>query len=107
MQIVPGAAAQAQQCRLEIRIAPALVAVGAHQQEGYAGRTGLFEIMTMNQEIRRLIAASAATSEIEQAAIGNGMIEFRRSAMLKVAQGVTSTEEILRDVPAEYLGLES
>ena len=74
---------------------------------GYAGRTGLFEIMTMNQEIRRLIAASAATSEIEQAAIGNGMIEFRRSAMLKVAQGVTSTEEILRDVPAEYLGLES
>lgn len=74
---------------------------------GYAGRTGLFEVMTMNQEIRGLIAASATTKEIEQAAIRNGMIEFRRSAMLKVAQGITSTEEILRDVPAEYLGLES
>jgi hypothetical protein len=34
------------------------------------------------------------------------MVEFRRGALLKVAQGVTSTEEILRDVPAEYLGLE-
>ena len=74
---------------------------------GYAGRTGLFEVMSMNQEIRRLIAASATTGEIEQAAIRNGMVEFRRSAMLKVAQGITSTEEILRDVPAEHLGLEN
>ena len=34
------------------------------------------------------------------------MIEFRKSAMLKVAQGQTSTEEILRALPTEYLGLE-
>ena len=75
-------------------------------QAGYGGRTGLFEILTLNQEIRRLLADSRPVEEIEHAAIRNGMIEFRRGALLKVAQGVTSTEEILRDVPAEYLGIE-
>ncbi|MFP6576804.1 MAG: GspE/PulE family protein [Pirellulaceae bacterium] len=75
-------------------------------EQGYSGRTGLFEVMTMNQEIRRLIAASRPAAEIQQAAIKTGMTEFHRSALLKVAQGVTSTEEILRDVPAEHLGLE-
>ena len=75
-------------------------------EQGYSGRTGLFEVMTMNREIRRLIAASRPAAEIQQAAIKTGMTEFHRSALLKVAQGVTSTEEILRDVPAEHLGLE-
>lgn len=73
--------------------------------DGYLGRTGLFEIMTFNQSIRRLIADSAKGEDIEKAAIEAGMIEFRRSAMLLVARGVTSMEEILRDVPAEHLGL--
>jgi type II secretory ATPase GspE/PulE/Tfp pilus assembly ATPase PilB-like protein len=73
---------------------------------GYIARTGLFEVMTLNQSIRRLVAASRPSEEIERAAVAAGMVEFRRGAMLKVAQGVTSTEEILRDVPQEYLGLE-
>ncbi len=81
---------------------------GCHEcfEIGYAGRTGLFEVLTMNQEIRRHIAQSANAEEIQAAAVRGGMVEFRRGALLKVAQGVTSTEEILRDVPAEYLGLE-
>jgi type II secretory ATPase GspE/PulE/Tfp pilus assembly ATPase PilB-like protein len=79
----------------------------ACQHLGYAGRTGLFEIMTMNQELRKLLADARPSHEIAAAAIRNGMIEFRRGALLKVARGITSTEEILRDVPAEYLGLES
>jgi type II secretory ATPase GspE/PulE/Tfp pilus assembly ATPase PilB-like protein len=73
---------------------------------GYAARTGLFEIMTLNQEIRKLLGESRPAEDIEEAAIRYGMIEFRRGALLKVAQGTTSTEEILRDVPAEFLGLE-
>lgn len=73
---------------------------------GYTGRTGLFEILTINQAIRRLIADARPSTEIEKAAIDNGMTEFRRGALLKVAQGITSTEDILRDVPAEYLGIE-
>lgn len=73
---------------------------------GYAARTGLFEVMTMNREIRQMVADARPSEEIEREAIRTGMIEFRRSAMLKVAQGVTSIEEILRDVPPEHLGLE-
>lgn len=73
--------------------------------DGYRGRTGLFEIMTFNRSIRSLIASAATGEEIGKAAIEAGMIEFRRSAMLMVARGATSMEEILRDVPAEHLGL--
>ncbi len=75
-------------------------------ENGYAGRTGLFEVMTLNKELRKLVADARPSREIEQAAINHGMIEFRRAALLKVAQGVTSTEEMLRAVPSEYLGLE-
>ena len=78
----------------------------ACQQTGYASRSGLFEVMTMSQDVRRLIADAATTDELHAAAVRGGMIEFRRSAMLKVAQGETSTEEVLRALPSEYLGLE-
>jgi len=73
---------------------------------GYAGRTGLFEIMAVNQELRRLVSEAAPSAVIEEAAVRSGLLVFRHGALLKVAQGITSTEEILRDVPAEHLGLE-
>lgn len=73
---------------------------------GYSGRTGLFEIMEMSRPVRDKIAAGGSRQEIEDAAKDAGMIEFRRAALLKVAQGVTSTEDLLRDIPAEFLGAE-
>jgi type II secretory ATPase GspE/PulE/Tfp pilus assembly ATPase PilB-like protein len=73
---------------------------------GYAGRTGLFEIMSITREIRQLVSSAASSEQIEDAATRAGLVVFRRAALLKVAQGLTSTEEILRDVPAEHLGLE-
>jgi len=73
---------------------------------GYAMRTGLFEILPVNQEIRRLVARTASSQEIEEAGMRAGLVVFRRGALLKVARGITSTEEILRDVPADQLGLE-
>ncbi len=73
---------------------------------GYAARTGLFEVMTLNREVRRLIADHSTAEQIAEAAMRNGMIPFRHAALLKVAKGLTSTEEILRAVPAEFLGIE-
>ncbi len=73
---------------------------------GFAGRVGLFEILTMSKEVRALIADGTPRVELEAAARRAGMIEFRRAAMVKVANGLTSFEEILGDVPSEYLGLE-
>ena len=76
------------------------------RHQGYSGRIGVFELMTFNRQVRKLILDSRPIEELQQAAIAAGMVEFRRAAMLKVAQGITSTEEVLRELPAEYLGLE-
>jgi type II secretory ATPase GspE/PulE/Tfp pilus assembly ATPase PilB-like protein len=76
------------------------------RQQGYAGRIGVFEVMTFNRQLRQMILQQKSAEEIQQQAVASGMIEFRRAAMLKVAQGLTSTEEVLRELPAEYLGLE-
>ena len=73
---------------------------------GYVAQTGLFELMTMNQPMRRLVADATSSDEIERVAIAGGMLDIRRSALLKVARGETSIDEILRDVPHEYLGID-
>lgn len=70
---------------------------------GYTARTAIFEILTIQGKVRKLIAHQAGAREIESAAIEQGMIEFRRAALLAVANGTTSTEEILRTVPFDYL----
>jgi type II secretory ATPase GspE/PulE/Tfp pilus assembly ATPase PilB-like protein len=73
---------------------------------GYTGRTGVFEVLTVTREIRKLIFEKQPTQLIRQKAIEQGMVEFKQSALLKVARGQTSAEEVLRVVPTEYLGLD-
>lgn len=70
---------------------------------GYVGQAGVFEVMDISRSIRSLIANAAPTAEIRQKAVEEGMLEFRQSALLKVAQGVTSIEEIFRVIPSEHL----
>jgi type II secretory ATPase GspE/PulE/Tfp pilus assembly ATPase PilB-like protein len=76
------------------------------RHQGFDGRIGVFELMTFNSQLRQMIIRECTAEEIQQEAINHGMVEFRRAAMLKVAQGITTTEEVLRELPAEYLGLE-
>jgi general secretion pathway protein E len=70
---------------------------------GYAGRTGVFEMMRVGPEMRHLIDERAPTHILRQKALDEGMVEFRQSALLKVARGETSIEEVIRVMPAEYL----
>jgi len=72
---------------------------------GYSGRTGVFEVLSISPEVRKLIEEKQSTQSIRRKAVDEGLIEFRHSAMLKVAQGETSVEEVIRVVPAEYLAL--
>ena len=72
-------------------------------REGYAGRTGVFEVLTVTKDIRRLIAEGRTAREIRDKAIEAGMVDIRRAALLKVAHGMTSTEEVMRVIPAELL----
>jgi type II secretory ATPase GspE/PulE/Tfp pilus assembly ATPase PilB-like protein len=73
---------------------------------GYLGRTGVFEVMTVSRALRKLILSRQPTQAIRQKAVEEGMLEFRHAALLKVAQGETSIEEVFRVVPSEYLGVE-
>jgi type II secretory ATPase GspE/PulE/Tfp pilus assembly ATPase PilB-like protein len=73
---------------------------------GYAGRTGVFEVLPVTRDIRKMILAREPTPVIRRKAIEEGMIEFRQAALLKVARGETSIEEVFRTVPSEYLGVD-
>jgi type II secretory ATPase GspE/PulE/Tfp pilus assembly ATPase PilB-like protein len=73
---------------------------------GYIARTGVFEVLPISPAIRKLILARQTVQALRHKAIEEGMIEFRQAALLKVAQGETTVEEVFRSVPTEYLGLE-
>ena len=75
-------------------------------QTGYAGRTGVFEVLRMTRELRRLIADGRPAREIRQKAVEEGLLDLRRAALLKVARGETNAEEVLRTIPSEELGLD-
>ena len=70
---------------------------------GYGGRTGVFEMLTVSPAVRRQIDERVAGALIRKTAIEEGMVEFRRAALLKVAQGETSVEEVVRVLPSDYL----
>ncbi len=63
---------------------------------GYKGRLGLYEVMTMKEEIKELVLARASASEIKKEAIRSGMKTLRQSGMTKIKGGMTTIEEILR-----------
>jgi type IV pilus assembly protein PilB len=62
---------------------------------GYKGRTGIYELMTLNDEIRDLILQRSATGEIREAAIKAGMHTLREAGIRKILAGITSIEEVL------------
>jgi type II secretory ATPase GspE/PulE/Tfp pilus assembly ATPase PilB-like protein len=74
---------------------------------GYKERTGVFEVLTVGKDVRKLILERQPSPVVREQAIKEGMIEFRQSALLKVARGETSIEEVFRAVPTEYLGVET
>ncbi len=64
---------------------------------GYKGRTGLYEVMEIDDEIRELILVGASALELKKKAIEKGMITLRRSGLIKVSQGITTLEEVARE----------
>jgi len=64
---------------------------------GYKGRTGLYEVMEVDDEIKELVLVGASALELKKKAIERGMITLRRSGLMKVAQGWTTLEEVARE----------
>lgn len=65
-------------------------------QTGFKGRLGIFELMLMDDDVRRLTIASADASQLRQAAVKNGMLTLRQDGFEKVGLGLTSMGEVLR-----------
>jgi len=65
---------------------------------GYRGRTGLFELLVMSEEIRRMLLSNTSAGDIRAEALKEGMVTMKRDGMLKVKEGITSVSEVLRSV---------
>ena len=64
---------------------------------GYKGRQGIYEVMALSPEIRRLILKGASTADIQEQAIKEGMLTLRMDGMEKIRKGVTSLEEVVKE----------
>ncbi len=62
---------------------------------GYKGRIAIHEILVVDEEIRKLIGKRASSDEIKRIAIDRGMSTLWKSAMKRVAEGITSVEEAI------------
>ena len=66
------------------------------RQLGYQGRTGIYELLMVDESIRELVLSRSPSTAISQRAIANGMCTLRNDGWRKVMEGVTTIEEVLR-----------
>ncbi|MEM6454673.1 MAG: type IV-A pilus assembly ATPase PilB [Acidobacteriota bacterium] len=64
---------------------------------GYKGRVGLYEVMSVGEEVREMILNGANSVELRECAMQHGMITLRGSGLQKIKDGVTSIEEVVRE----------
>ncbi|HJW05325.1 MAG TPA: ATPase, T2SS/T4P/T4SS family, partial [Rhodanobacter sp.] len=67
---------------------------------GYKGRAGLYEVMALSPELRRLILRGGSVAEIRDQAVADGMLTLRMDGMKKVERGVTTLEEVIKETAA-------
>ena len=64
---------------------------------GYRGRVGLYELLSVNEEIKDLIIESASTELLRDAARRNGMVPLRDAGLERAFEGLTTIEEVIRE----------
>jgi type IV pilus assembly protein PilB len=74
------------------------VGCNACARTGYRGRMGIHEVMEMTDEIDHLVVNKGIPREIQQTAIGQGMVSMREDALRKAAAGETSIDEVVRAI---------
>ena len=68
------------------------------KQTGFKGRTGIYELMQINEELQELIVRRAPVTEVKEAARANGMITLQEDGFRKCKDGHTTVEEVMRVV---------
>ena len=64
---------------------------------GYKGRVALVEVIEVSEEVREMILSGASSIEIKRKGIEEGMISLRRSGLVKIREGTTTIEEVVRE----------
>jgi type IV pilus assembly protein PilB len=64
---------------------------------GYKGRVGLIEVMAIDDDLREMILSGASAIELKKRAMENGMLTLRLSGLVKIREGVTTIEEVVRE----------
>jgi type IV pilus assembly protein PilB len=67
---------------------------------GYKGRAGLYEVMALSPELRRMILKGASTSELQDQAVKDGMLTLRMDGLVKIRKGITTLEEVVKETAA-------
>ncbi len=65
---------------------------------GFLGRIGVYELISMDEPIRKPVMLGVSSAELKAVAISQGMISMRRDGMLKARDGVTNVSEVIRNV---------
>jgi len=68
---------------------------------GYKGRIALYEVMPMEEELREFVLNGASTAEIKREAARLGMMSLRASGLMRLKEGITTVEEVLRVTASE------
>jgi type IV pilus assembly protein PilB len=64
---------------------------------GYRGRAGIYEVMAMSPELRRMVLRGASVADLRDQAVAEGMLTLRMDGMKKIEQGVTTLEEVVKE----------
>ena len=67
---------------------------------GYKGRAGLYEVMALSPELRRMILKGASTTELSEQAVQEGMLTLRMDGLVKIKKGITTLEEVVKETAA-------
>ncbi len=71
-------------------------------KSGYKGRTGIYELLIMTEALKPLIMDKVQISTIREAARKNGMVTLRENGIVKVREGITTIEDVVRETQ-QYL----
>jgi general secretion pathway protein E len=72
-------------------------------ETGFSGRSAIFELLVVDEDIRPLIMRRSDSSSIKKAAIKQGMLTLRQDGLQKVLKGITTTEELVRVTQEDIL----
>ncbi len=68
----------------------------ACKNTGFVGRTGIFELLILSEDIRKMVDAKNSADEIKKAAVSLGMKTLRQDGVVKVQQGLITPDEVIR-----------